>query len=113
MPFTRENARRLRGRGGRKKLAEHEKTKFAAEIVRQIIEAHAKPIALQFVKRAQKSDRVLIAAVDKLLPEINRTANERPIAIQIIIESPNNQGTNGAAHPDAEGDSKRLIVIET
>ena len=122
MPFTSETAKKDRGPGWRKTKMPKEiiredraATKAASEIVREIIEAHAKDLARHFVRRAKKSDHVLNVAINKLLPEINPLANQRPIAIQVIIENPNGgntNGTNGATNPTAtrEGDGRTVLI---
>ena len=106
MPFTSETAKLLRGPGGRKKVNSVEK--LASEIAREFIERNAKPIletyvalaAGQVVERRTRSGKkkfkLLVDppttrhVIDKLLPEIKPDANTRPIAIQIVHESPEN-----------------------
>jgi hypothetical protein len=85
-----------RGRGGRrpgagrKKKSEVLAKQTAAAVVQKVIEANAGKLAQLYVERAlgEDGDRVLCHAIDKLLPEIEPAPPpERPLAVQIVIES--------------------------
>jgi|SRR5215471_14382145 len=111
--WTSEEAKKFRGPGHRRKNSvEHLQIKAAQDIVREILEANAEDLANHFIKRAKQSDQVLNMAINKLLPEINPYLNQRPIAIQVIIENPHGGSTNGAADPTAtrEGDGRTVLI---
>jgi len=78
---------------------DREAAQMAADVVRQVIEAQAKPLVDRYIKRAlgKNADRVLIHAIDKLLPEIKSDTDKTAIAIQIIHQGDTRAdvGSNG------------------
>ena len=55
-------------KGGRPSKAQIMEKIIEAEVARRIIEKNAEKLANHYVKRAMKSDRVLIDAIGKLMP---------------------------------------------
>jgi hypothetical protein len=95
---------------GRPKAKQIEIEKTAQQLAREIIEQNCGRIMGAYMSLATSGTdpQTTRHAVDKLLPEIKLGENQRPIAIQVVIE----QGTNGnGAHADIEGEGRGWPVL--
>jgi len=107
MPFTSETARKYGGNrgGGRRPKKVVDIQKAASEIAREFIESNVRAVLDTYLGLASGTGKFGIDPpttrhfVDKLIPEIDGKENQRPIAIQVIVEgqdvSIKSQGSGG------------------
>jgi len=107
MPFTKETAiyGGAKPGAGRKKGTQAKIEKAASEIAREFIESNVRAVLDTYLGLASGTGKFGIDPpttrhfVDKLIPEIDGKENQRPIAIQVIVEgqdvSIKSQGSGG------------------
>jgi len=103
--FAKGGARPGAGRPSKGKMA-------ASQIVRTIIEGNAEKLSKRYIDRAlaQYGDRVLCHAIDKLLPQIDVNASQRPIAIQVVIEGSRERVIEPDAKANGSGDGGQIYL---